>query len=425
MATSGTWIPGAFDGMSYYTLLPDGYSPAQSYPVLLFLHGGGQDTKVPGMLEPWFNSPAFRADYPAIVVAPVLSGASAGVTWGGFPSDGSTLTTNTPGETDALAILAQVMSQYSADPNRVYVTGLSLGGYATWDLMVKYNAYDGTLGHIFAAGMPLATGSYNETLAPAIISELQTVPIWAIDGDAGGAWDDAIRNYITKGVYHLTSMGVPGEDVWDYVYPMPNGTPYYNWMFGQSANAAPLLAVADITTVTTITVAPTSYSGPVPGPEEQYLNVTSDSLNIAAGSPNWFIHTGSGNDAVAVRSGTNVVDGGTGSNFLTGGNGTDTFFIDDRSPSADIWSTVSNFHGGDAVTIWGVAPQDFTLTWVDGQGANGFMGLTLHVTAAGAPTASLTLTGFSGTDLADGRVSVMFGTDAASGSAYMYIHANG
>jgi serralysin len=75
-----------------------------------------------------------------------------------------------------------------------------------------------------------------------------------------------------------------------------------------------------------------------------------------------------------------VLDGGTGSNFLSGGSGTDTFFVDDRSASADIWSTVSGFHAGDAATIWGVAPQDFGLAWMDGQGTPGFTGLTLHAT---------------------------------------------
>ena len=96
-------------------------------------------------------------------------------------------------------------------------------------------------------------------------------------------------------------------------------------------------------------------------------------------------------DAIAANSGINVLDGGTGSNFLTGGSGTDTFFVDDRGPTADIWSTVNGFHAGDAATIWGVTPQDFGLTWVDGQGAAGYTGLTLHATASGKPTASLTL----------------------------------
>ena len=84
-----------------------------------------------------------------------------------------------------------------------------------------------------------------------------------------------------------------------------------------------------------------------------------------------------------------------------------------------------NFHAGDAATIWGVTPQDFSLAWADGQGAAGYTGLTLHAAASGQPTASLTLAGYTQADLTNGRLSVSFGTDSASGSAYMYVHGNG
>jgi Ca2+-binding RTX toxin-like protein len=163
-----------------------------------------------------------------------------------------------------------------------------------------------------------------------------------------------------------------------------------------------------------------------PSPNLAYDNP--DNLNITATTPNWFIATGGGNDAIAVSSGINVLDGGTGSNFLTGGIGDDTFFVDDRGAAAPIWSTVNNFHPGDAATIWGVAPSDFDLSWVNGQGATGYTGLTLHATAAGVPTASLTLAGFTRAALYDGEITVSFGTTAAtnglSGSTYMYVHAN-
>ena len=86
----------------------------------------------------------------------------------------------------------------------------------------------------------------------------------------------------------------------------------------------------------------------------------------------------------------------------------------------DIWSTVSGFHAGDAATIWGVTPQDFGLTWMDGQGTAGFTGLTLHATAAGQPTASLTLARYTSADLGDGRLSVSFGADPTSRSAYIF-----
>jgi Ca2+-binding RTX toxin-like protein len=191
---------------------------------------------------------------------------------------------------------------------------------------------------------------------------------------------------------------------------------------GSTPSAA--IAAFDTTTNQPVSVVSQAYTGPVAGLQNEYINITSDNLSVATASPNWFIHSGSGDDAIAVSGGTNVLDGGTGSNFLTGGSGTDTFFVDDRVATADIWSTVAGFHAGDAATIWGVTPQDFGLAWVDGQGAAGFTGLTLHATASGRPTASLTLAGYSQADLGNGRLSVMFGADPASGSAYMSVHAN-
>ena len=182
------------------------------------------------------------------------------------------------------------------------------------------------------------------------------------------------------------------------------------------------LAVLNTTTGQPVPATAQTYTGPVGGLQNQYINITTDNLNISVSTPNWFIHSGSGIDAIQVSSGTNVLDGGTNSNFLTGGGGTDTFFVDDRGPTADIWSTVVGFHAGDAATIWGVTPQDFGLSWVDGQGAVGFTGLTLHATAAGKPTASLTLAGFTQADMASGRLSVLFG--AVDGNAYMYVHGN-
>jgi Ca2+-binding RTX toxin-like protein len=70
-----------------------------------------------------------------------------------------------------------------------------------------------------------------------------------------------------------------------------------------------------------------------------------------------------------------VISAGAGNNFLTGGGGNDTFFIDDRTVGQAIWDTINGFHAGDAITVWGVTPQD-TLQWLDNQGAAGYTGLT-------------------------------------------------
>ena len=193
------------------------------------------------------------------------------------------------------------------------------------------------------------------------------------------------------------------------------------------SNTASDLSVLDTTTDQVLSATAQPYTGPTCGPTSEYITATSDSLNISVSSPNWFIRTGSGDNTIRVSSGTNILDGSTGSNVLIGGTGTDSFFMDDRTPAADIWSTIVNFHSGDAATIWGVTPHDFGLTWIDGQGSAGYTGLTLHVTAPDKPTASLTLAGFSSADLANGTLRVSFGstpaTEDAPGSTYMSVKA--
>ncbi|WP_148293773.1 calcium-binding protein [Azospirillum sp. B4] len=164
------------------------------------------------------------------------------------------------------------------------------------------------------------------------------------------------------------------------------------------------------------------YNGPVSGIDFQYINISPDNVNILANRSNMFVRSGDGMDAIAAHDGTNVLDGGGGSNFLAGGAGQDTFFVDDRNPSADIWSTISNFQAGDAVTVWGITPTDFSLIWANDEGAAGYTGLTLHALADGRPTASLTLTGYTQLDLSNGRLSLSFGI--VGDSTYLYIHGN-
>jgi hypothetical protein len=104
-----------------------------------------------------------------------------------------------------------------------------------------------------------------------------------------------------------------------------------------------------------------------------------------------------------------------------GGGGNDTFFLNDLN-STPIWSTLLNFHAGDAATIWGVTKADFSISWMDGEGAggSGYTGLTMHVTAAGKPADLLTVVGMTTADLSNGHLAVQFG--AANGTNYMEIN---
>ncbi len=181
----------------------------------------------------------------------------------------------------------------------------------------------------------------------------------------------------------------------------------------QPPQPAANFTVQDVTTSQTSSAAGNPYSGPVAGLQTGFVNISPHNLNVVALSPSTFIHTGAGNDAVQVAGGRNVVDGGTGSNFLSAGGGTDTFFVDDRNAPSDIWSTVTGARSGDDVTVFGVTPTGFALNWADNQGAAGYTGLTLHAVAAGKPTASFTLAGFTTADLGNGRVVVSYGANGA------------
>jgi hypothetical protein len=188
--------------------------------------------------------------------------------------------------------------------------------------------------------------------------------------------------------------------------------------------------VADQTTGKQTVVNGDPYSGPVTGIAKQLVLITPDNLNITAQVPNVFIHSGAGTDAIDVSkvNGNNILDGSTGSNFLTGGTGADTFFLDDRSPVADVFSTIVNFHAGDNATIFGVNQTNFKLNTLDNQGAANAKGLDFGFSAAGHANANIVLAGYSSADLSNGRLTVTYGTTpdtpGVPGSQYMNIHGN-
>lgn len=190
-------------------------------------------------------------------------------------------------------------------------------------------------------------------------------------------------------------------------------------------------AVSDQTTGQVTAVNGSPYSGPVAGLAQQLIEVTPDNLNITAKVPNVFIHSGAGTDALNVSAvnGNNILDGSTGSNFLVGGIGLDTFFLDDRNLTADVYSTVVNFHAGDNATVFGVTAADH-VSIQDNLGAVGAKGLTYTFSAAGKPNASIVIAGYSTSDLTNGRLAVNFGSNAdlpgqpGSGGPYLNIHGN-
>jgi hypothetical protein len=189
------------------------------------------------------------------------------------------------------------------------------------------------------------------------------------------------------------------------------------------------LTVLDTTTGKTLAASPATYTGPVSGLQGEYINITTDNLNVTSTIPNMFIHTGPGMDGIDVSQagGNNILDGSTGSNFLIGGSGDDSFYLDDRNPAAPIFSTIVNFHSGDNVTVWGVNATDFTVLKLDNQGAPGFLGVDIIFTAPGHVATSFVLAGYTSADLSNGKLTSSYGTTpnlpGLPGSEYLTVHA--
>ncbi len=202
-----------------------------------------------------------------------------------------------------------------------------------------------------------------------------------------------------KGVYAASDFSVTSTDLGG----------------GQSAAAisttatTPAFGYTDTATNASGTVTPDLYSGPVNYLQYQYIWNSTDGVAMTANRSNVFLKGNSGADALAVTGGNNVVDGGAGSNFLVGGNGadggTDTFFVDGRGGDVT-WSSIVNFHHGDAVTIFGFTGGVSTLPLVASDGASGFTGATIHSELSGAGSGvngSVTFVGVSYNDALDAR----------------------
>jgi predicted peptidase len=149
----------------YLLFLPKGYQPkgAQRWPLILFLHGAGergQDLRKVAVHGP----PKIvkqRPDLPFIVVSPQCPD---GQSWS---------------DDVVLALLDHVLKKYQVDPARVYLTGLSMGGFGTWSLGVKYPERFAAIAPICGGGdiLGVLLSSSKEKSAA-----LKSLGVWAFHG---------------------------------------------------------------------------------------------------------------------------------------------------------------------------------------------------------------------------------------------------
>ena len=158
----------------YRLLKPLNYNPKEKYPLVVFLHGAGErgDDNDKQLVHgvPEFLTPENRKDYPCFLIAPQCP---EGQKWADV--DWSAESEIQPKEPSAsmrltLGLIDQMRKDYSIDAKRIYVTGLSMGGYGTWDVLARRP-------DLFAAAVPICGGA-DETTA----TKIAKIPIWAFHG---------------------------------------------------------------------------------------------------------------------------------------------------------------------------------------------------------------------------------------------------
>ncbi len=155
--------------LNFLMFLPDGYKSdvKKKWPLILFLHGAGE--RGTDVWKATTHGPAkyiaAHPDFPFILVTPLCP-------------------TNEVWSTDKLlALLDDVIKKNRVDEKRVYLTGLSMGGFGTWNLATAFPEK-------FAAVAPICGGGdiINVLLAshgyggPEKVNALKTLPVWAFHG---------------------------------------------------------------------------------------------------------------------------------------------------------------------------------------------------------------------------------------------------
>jgi predicted peptidase len=163
---------------------------ARAWPLILFLHGAGErgsDNRAQLKYFPaQMASPAYRRRYPAFILAPQCP---PGRTWSALDLRDATprFPARPAAEANAvLRILDAVLRSHPVDPDRVYLTGLSMGGFGCWDLAARFPER-------WAAVAPICGGG--NVRAAAVMKDL---PVWAFHG----ARDKVVDVELSRAMVH-------------------------------------------------------------------------------------------------------------------------------------------------------------------------------------------------------------------------------
>lgn len=211
--------------LPYRFLIPENIQEDKKYPLLLFLHGAGEWGTDNDIQLRHFPSKFIDASYPCYILVPQCTESSP---WSSFPQYPGVYTPAEPTKSTAqvLSLIDTLLHSDSLqiDPDRVYVTGYSLGGEGTFDIIAR--APD-----LFAAAIPIC-GIADTAKAQLMVN----TPLWIFLGS-----EDDINdvNYSRIIVDALEKIGKPpkyteyegdGHYIWGAAYSEPELLP---WLFSQ------------------------------------------------------------------------------------------------------------------------------------------------------------------------------------------------
>jgi len=203
------------DGDSKYVVfVPKDYDGTTEFPVILFLHGSGEvgtdgEKQTKGGIAKAIRDK--KQNFPFITVMPQASTKS----WGATSISGKR----------ALIILDQVEKDYKTDKKRVYLTGLSQGGFGTWSLAAAYP-------NRWAAIAPICGGG-----SPKSAKKIKDIPCWCFHGDADTSVSVEKSREMIKALKDVgadpkyTEYPKVGHNSWDKAYATAE---LYTWFLKQS-----------------------------------------------------------------------------------------------------------------------------------------------------------------------------------------------
>ena len=216
--------------LPYRIFVPEDYSEEYAYPLVLFLHGAGErgnnNTSQLNNVIPNLFKEKDSPFYHAIVIAPQCP---TDMQWVDTPwANGSYLLKRTPISepmTAVVELLDYIVENYSVNQNRQYVTGLSMGGFGTWDLLMRYPER-------FAAAIP-----YCGAADPNQAANLAKIPIWTFhdtkDTTVPCKGTQAVVKRIQEAggtLITYTETSQYGHDVWT---PGSQTEGLFEWLFAQ------------------------------------------------------------------------------------------------------------------------------------------------------------------------------------------------